>query len=59
MIYRDARVSTETASVAPPVEVRKQGAGKVFREIACGAQTARVLFGRSLDQIDPGHVLLA
>ena len=59
MIYGYARVSTDGRSVAAQVAaLRKQGAGKVFREVAGGAKTDRAQLRRVLDQLDPGDVLM-
>src|ERR1700731_3214650 len=44
-----------TAQVA---ELRKHGAGKVFREVASGAKTDRAQLRRVLDQLDAGDVLM-
>src|SRR5271167_1941923 len=59
MIYGYARVSTDGQSVAAQVAaLRKQGAGKVFREVASGAKTDRAQLRRLLGQLDSGDVLL-
>src|SRR5262249_50510308 len=59
MIYGYARVSTDGQSVnAQVAALRKQGAGKVFREVASGAKTGRGQRPRILDQLDAGDVLL-
>jgi len=59
MIYGYARVSTDGQSVnAQATVLRKQGAGKVFREVASGAKTERTQLRRVLDQLDAGDVLL-
>jgi DNA invertase Pin-like site-specific DNA recombinase len=59
MIYGYARVSTDGQSVAAQVAaLRKQGAGKVFREVASGAKTDRTQLRRVLGQLDAGDVLL-
>src|ERR1700730_14687746 len=59
MIYGYARVSTDGQSVTAQVAaVRKNGAGKVFREVASGAKTDRAQLRRLLDQLAPGDVLL-
>jgi DNA invertase Pin-like site-specific DNA recombinase len=59
MIYGYARVSIDGQSVAAQVAaLRKQGAGKVFREVASGAKTDRAQLRRLLDQLDPGDVLM-
>src|SRR6266436_3177856 len=58
MIYGYARVSTDGQSVTAQVaELRKHGAGKVFREVASGAKTDRAQLRRLLDQLDAGDVL--
>jgi len=55
MIYGYARVSTDGRSVAAQVAaLRKQGAGKVFREVAGDRAQLR----RLLDQLDAGDVLM-
>jgi DNA invertase Pin-like site-specific DNA recombinase len=49
MIYGYARVSTDGQSVAAQVAaLRKQGAGKVFREVASGVKTDRAQLRRVL-----------
>jgi DNA invertase Pin-like site-specific DNA recombinase len=59
MIYGYARVSTDGQSVTAQVaELRKNGAGKVFREVASGAKTDRAQLCRLLDQLDAGDVLM-
>jgi DNA invertase Pin-like site-specific DNA recombinase len=59
MIYGYARVSTDGQSVAAQVAaLRKQGAGKVFREVASGAKSDRAQLRRVLGQLDAGDVLL-
>src|SRR6202045_3496503 len=59
MIYGYARVSTDGQSVTAQVtELRKYGAGKVFREVASGAKTDRAQLRRVLDQLDAGDVLM-
>src|ERR1700730_12832758 len=59
MIYGYARVSTDGQSVTVKVaELRKHGAGKVFREVASGAKTDRAQLRRVLDQLDAGDVLM-
>jgi DNA invertase Pin-like site-specific DNA recombinase len=59
MIYGYARVSTDGRSVAAQVAaLRKQGAGKVFREVAGGAKTDRAQLRRLLDQLDAGDVVM-
>jgi DNA invertase Pin-like site-specific DNA recombinase len=55
IIYGYARVSTDGRSVAAQVAaLRKQGAGKVFREVAGDRAQLR----RLLDQLDAGDVLM-
>src|SRR6202790_5109735 len=59
MIYGYARVSTDGQSVTAQVaELRKHGAGRVYREVASGAKTDRAQLRRLLDQLDDGDVLL-
>src|ERR1700737_1248951 len=59
MIYGYARVSTDGQSVTAQVaELRKHGAGKVFREGGSGAKTDRAQLRRVLDQLDAGDVLM-
>jgi DNA invertase Pin-like site-specific DNA recombinase len=59
MIYGYARVSTDGQSITAQVaELRKHGAGKVFREVASGAKTDRAQLRRVLDQLDDGDVLM-
>jgi DNA invertase Pin-like site-specific DNA recombinase len=59
MKYGYARVSTDGQSVTAQVAaLRKNGAGKVFREVASGAKTDRAQLRRLLDQLDAGDVLL-
>ncbi len=59
VIYGYARVSTDRQSVTAHVtELRKHGAGKVFREVASGAKTDRAQLHRLLDQLDDGDVLM-
>src|SRR6266849_4064967 len=59
MIYGYARVSTDGQSVMAQVaELRKHGAGKVFREVASGAKTDRAQLRRVLDQLAAGDVLM-
>src|SRR5258705_6445508 len=58
MIYGYARVSTDGQSVTAQVaELRKDGAGKVFREVASGAKTDRAQLRRLLAELDAGDVL--
>jgi hypothetical protein len=59
MIYGYARVSTDGQSVTAQVaQLRKHGAGKVFREVESGAKTDRAQLRRVLDQLDAGDVLM-
>jgi len=59
MIYGYARVSTDGQNVTAQVaELRKHGAGKVFREVASGAKTNRAQLRRVLDELDAGDVLM-
>jgi DNA invertase Pin-like site-specific DNA recombinase len=59
MIYGYARVSTDGQSVeAQVVALTAAGAGKVFREVASGAQTDRVQLRRLLNTLDVGDVLM-
>src|SRR5580700_10340900 len=59
MIYGYARVSTDGQSVTAQVAaLRKHGAGKVYREVACGAKTDRAQLRRVLDELDAGDVLM-
>jgi DNA invertase Pin-like site-specific DNA recombinase len=54
-----ARVSTDGQSVTAQItELRKHGAGKVFREVASGAKTDRAQLRRVLDEFDAGDVLM-
>jgi len=58
MIYGYARVSTDGQIVTAQVaELRKHGAGKVFREVASGAKTDRAQLRRLVDQLSLGDVL--
>jgi DNA invertase Pin-like site-specific DNA recombinase len=58
MIYGYARVSPDGQSVAAQVAaLRKDGAGKVFRETASGAKTDRAQLRRLLGQLTPGDVV--
>src|SRR5882724_9179945 len=55
MIYGYARVSTDGQSVTAEVtDLRKHGAGKVFREVASGAKTDRAQLRRWLDVLEAG-----
>ena len=59
MIFGYAGASTDGQSVAAQVAaLRKQGAGRVFREMASGAKTDRTRLRRLLDQLDAGDVVL-
>jgi DNA invertase Pin-like site-specific DNA recombinase len=59
MIYGYARVSTDGQSVTAQVAaLRKHGAGKVFREVASGAETHRAQLRRVINQLDAGDVLM-
>src|SRR5271169_378530 len=59
MKYGYARVSTDGQSVTAQVaELRKHGAGKVFREVASGAKTDRAQLRRLLGQLDADDVLM-
>ena len=59
MIYGYARVSTDGQSVAAQVAaLTDAGAGKVFREVASGAQTDRAQLRRLLGALDAGDVVL-
>ena len=59
IIYGYARVSTDGQSVAAQVaELRKHGAGRVFREVASGAKTDRTQLRRVLDHLAVGDVLM-
>ena len=59
MIYGYARVSTGSQSEAAQVrQLRAAGAGNVFREIACGAKTARPQLRRVVAQLSAGDVLM-
>jgi DNA invertase Pin-like site-specific DNA recombinase len=59
MIYGYARVSMDGQSVTAQVaELKKHGAGKVFREVASGAKTDRAQLRRLLDQLDAGDMVM-
>jgi DNA invertase Pin-like site-specific DNA recombinase len=59
MIYGYARVSTDGQNVTAQVAtLTAAGAGKVFRETASGAKTARAQLRRVLDQLEAGDVLM-
>jgi DNA invertase Pin-like site-specific DNA recombinase len=52
-------ISTDGQSVTAQVtELRKHGAGKVFREVASGAKTDRAQLRRLLDQLDAADVVI-
>jgi hypothetical protein len=58
MNYGYARASTDGQSVTAQVaQLRRHGAGKVFREVASGAKTDRAHFRRLLDQLDAHDVV--
>jgi DNA invertase Pin-like site-specific DNA recombinase len=58
MIYGYALASSDGQSIAAQVRaLRKQGAGKVFREVAGAAKTDRAQLRRLLNQLDPGDVV--
>jgi DNA invertase Pin-like site-specific DNA recombinase len=58
MIYGYARVSTDGQSVdAQAKQLRRAGAGKVFRETASGARADRPQLRRALAQLGAGDVL--
>ena len=58
MIYGYARVSTDGQSVAAQVTALKAaGAGKVFREVASGAQSDRTQLRRLLASLVPADVV--
>jgi len=59
MIYGYARVSTDGQSVAAQVAaLRKNGAGKVFREVATGAKSDWAQLRRVIEQLDADDVLM-
>ena len=59
MIYGYARVSTDGQSVAAQVAaLQNVGAGKVWREVASGAQTHRAQLRRAVAALEPGDVLM-
>jgi DNA invertase Pin-like site-specific DNA recombinase len=59
MIYGYALASSDGQSIAAQVRaLRKQGAGKVFREVAGAAKTDRAQLRRLLNQLDPGDVVM-
>ncbi len=56
MKYGYARVSTDGQSVAAQVaELRADGCGHVFREVASGAKSDRRALRRVLDKLVPLH----
>ncbi len=59
MIHGFARVSTDGQSVAAQVAaLQDAGAGKVWREVASGAQTNRAQLRRAIAALEPGDVLM-
>src|ERR671917_2396273 len=59
IIHGFARVSTDGQSVAAQVAaLRDTGAGKVWREVASGAQTDRAQLRRAIAALEPGDVLM-
>jgi len=59
MIHGYARVSTDGQSVAAQVAaLQDAGAGKVWREVASGAQTDRAQLRRAIAALEPGDVLM-
>jgi DNA invertase Pin-like site-specific DNA recombinase len=59
MIHGYARVSTDGQSAAAQVAaLRDAGAGKVWREVASGAQTDRAQLRRAIAALEPGDVLM-
>lgn len=59
MIHGYARVSTDGQSVAAQVAaLQDAGAGKVWREVASGAQTDRAQLRRAIAALAPGDVLM-
>lgn len=59
MTYGYARVSTDGQSVTAQVAaLQAAGAGKVFREVASGAQTDRAQLRRAIEALEPGDVLM-
>src|SRR5919199_2150120 len=59
MIHGYARVSTDGQSVAAQVAaLQEAGAGKVWREVASGAQTDRAQLRRAIAALEPGDVLM-
>jgi hypothetical protein len=50
------RASRPTGKASPPkvAALRKHGTGKVFREVASGAKTARAQLRKVIDQLDAG-----
>jgi DNA invertase Pin-like site-specific DNA recombinase len=59
MIYGYARVSTGSQSEAAQVAaLKKNGAGKVFREVAQGDKTDRAQLRRLLDKLETRDVLM-
>jgi DNA invertase Pin-like site-specific DNA recombinase len=59
MIYGYARVSTDGQTVAAQVAaLQAAGAGKVFREVASGAQTDRAQLRKAIAALHAGDVLM-
>ena len=59
MIHGYARVSTDGQSAAAQVAaLRDAGAGKVWREVASGAQADRAQLRRVIAALEPGDVLM-
>src|ERR671933_745442 len=59
MIHGYARFSTDGQSVAAQVAaLQDAGAGKVWREVASGAQTDRAQLRRAVAALEPGDVLM-
>src|SRR5918993_4799690 len=59
MIHGYTRVSTDGQSVAAQVAaLQDAGAGKVWREVASGAQTDRAQLRRAIAALEPGDVLM-
>jgi len=59
MKYGYARVSTDGQSIdAQARQLAKAGCRKVFRETASGAKTDRAQLRRTINQLEPGDVLM-
>src|ERR671913_2534620 len=59
MIHGYTRVSTDGQSAAAQVAaLQDAGAGKVWREVASGAQTDRAQLRRAIAALEPGDVLM-